>query len=98
MDRTFSISTLYTKLQNWMPVIKKMAGRKKLNRKKVQARVDIDTDKKLQELAVKLGYTYGKGGATGEMLDAIANEDLVLITKDTWDKISALQTAISKSS
>ena len=66
-----------------------MAGRKKLDKKRVQARITPGTDKRLQELAVKLGYVYGKGGAIGEMLDAIASEDLVLVRKDIWDKLFA---------
>ena len=61
-----------------------MAGRKKLDRASIHARVDPRTVDKLKEIAQKLGYIYDGEGSTGQLLDAIASGDLILIsTKST---------------
>lgn len=56
-----------------------MSGRKKLNRESLHSRVAPQTAEKLKEIAQKLGYIYNKEGSTGQLLDAIANGDLILI-------------------
>ena len=57
-----------------------MAGRKKLGKKPLMARVRPDTPDKLKALALKYGYQYGGDGATGAFLDAIACGELELLT------------------
>lgn len=57
-----------------------MAGRRKLNRESLHARVAPETAEKLKEIALKLGYTYNQEGSTGQLLDAIANGELILIS------------------
>jgi hypothetical protein len=56
-----------------------MAGRKKLNRESLHARVAPGTAEKLKEIAYLLGYSYNDEGSTGQLLDAIAAGNLVLI-------------------
>jgi hypothetical protein len=60
-----------------------MAGRTKLNRTNIHARVDPGTADKLKEIAQKLGYIYDGKGSTGQMLDAIASGELILISTKT---------------
>ncbi|MEM1392350.1 MAG: hypothetical protein AAF757_08965 [Cyanobacteria bacterium P01_D01_bin.116] len=63
-----------------------MAGRKKLNRVNLHARVKQGTGDKLKEIAQKLGYIYNKEGSIGQFLDAIASGKLILIaTKNRND-------------
>lgn len=50
-----------------------MAGRKKLERTNIHARVAPETGDKLKEIAQILGYIYDNEGSTGQLLDAIAN-------------------------
>lgn len=59
-----------------------MVGRKKLDRTNIHARVGLDTADKLKEIAQKLGYIYNNEGSTGQLLDAIATEKIILIHKD----------------
>jgi hypothetical protein len=49
-----------------------MAGRKKLDRTNIHARVALGTGDKLKEIAYKLDYVYDNEGSTGQLLDAIA--------------------------
>jgi hypothetical protein len=63
-----------------------MAGRKKLDRTNIHARVDPGTAEKLKEIAQKLGYIYDTEGSTGQLLDAIANGELILISTKTSPK------------
>lgn len=56
-----------------------MAGRKKLDRVSLHARVAPGTGDKLKEVAYKLGYSYNNEGSTGQLLDAIASGELILI-------------------
>lgn len=63
-----------------------MAGRKKLDRTNIHARVDPGTAEKLKEIAQKLGYIYDTEGSTGQLLDAIANGELILISTKTSTK------------
>ena len=63
-----------------------MAGRKKLNRVNLHARVEQGTGDKLKEIAHKLGYIYNNEGSTGQFLDAITSGELILIaTKNRND-------------
>lgn len=57
-----------------------MAGRKKLNRESLHARVAPQTAEKLKEIALKLGYAYDKEGSTGQLLDAIALGEVILLS------------------
>jgi len=63
-----------------------MAGRKKLDRTSIHARVDPRTVDKLKEIAQKLGYIYDGEGSTGQLLDAIASGELILISAKTTAK------------
>lgn len=56
-----------------------MAGRKKLDRTNLHARVAQGTGDKLKEIAYKLGYVYDEEGSTGQLLDAIASGEIILI-------------------
>lgn len=49
-----------------------MAGRKKLDRTNLHARVAPETGEKLKQIAQALGYIHGGEGSTGQLLDAIA--------------------------
>lgn len=53
--------------------------RRKLNRDSLHARVAPGTSEKLKEIAAVLGYLYNREGATGQLLDAIAAGELILI-------------------
>lgn len=57
-----------------------MAGRKKLDRTNLHARVAPGTGDKLKEIAQILGYVYDNEGSIGQLLDAIANGELILIS------------------
>ncbi|MCC5636299.1 hypothetical protein LC593_10605 [Nostoc sp. CHAB 5844] len=57
-----------------------MVGRKKLNRESLHARVAPETAEKLKEIAFRLGYIYDEQGSTGQLLDAIASGELILIS------------------
>lgn len=65
-----------------------MAGRKKLNRDDIHTRVAPDTGEKLKEIAQKLGYTYAGEGSTGQLLDAIAQGEIILISANNSSKIA----------
>lgn len=69
-----------------------MAGRKKLERKQMQARVANSTPEKLHEIAASMGYLHGDGAAIGTFFDAIANRQLVVITEDVWKKLFSKST------
>jgi len=63
-----------------------MAGRKKLDRTNLHARVGQDTSEKLKQIAFMLCYVYDGEGSTGQLLDAIANGDLILMTSNKSSK------------
>lgn len=67
--------------------ISTMAGRKKLTRKQMQARVSQETPNRLHEKAAAFGYLHGSGGSIGQFLDAIADDTLVVIPREVWQKI-----------
>lgn len=52
----------------------------------MHARVAPSTPDKLKEIAHKLGYIYAAEGSTGQLLDAIANGELILIVTKKQDK------------
>lgn len=56
-------------------------GRIALNKVKMGPRVNADTPDKIKEVAATLGYTFGGDGAVGELLDAIASGDIILISR-----------------
>jgi hypothetical protein len=56
-----------------------MAGRKKLDRTNLHARVAPGTGDKLKEIAKSLGYIHGDEGSTGQLLDAVASGEIILI-------------------
>lgn len=70
-----------------MTVYKGMAGRKRLDRKQMQARVAEETPDKLHEIAAAMGYIYGSGASIGNFLDAIADRKLVVIPEEVWKKL-----------
>ncbi|WP_414552001.1 hypothetical protein [Anabaena sp. CCY 0017] len=57
-----------------------MVGRKKLHRESLHARVAPETSSKLKEIAYALGYIYNQDGSIGQLLDAIASGELILIS------------------
>jgi hypothetical protein len=59
---------------------KDMAGRKKLNRTNLHARVAPETPDKLREIAGKMGYIYSDDGSIGQLFDAIALGEVILIS------------------
>ncbi len=55
-------------------------GRNKLDRIRFPGcKVKPETVVLLRELAIELGYTYGSGASTGELLDTIATLDRDLL-------------------
>ena len=64
-----------------------MAGRKKLDRTSMHTRVAPSTPDKLKEIAQKLGYLYDSEGSTGQLLDAIANGDVILIATKSQNNV-----------
>ncbi len=61
--------------------------RQKLDRTNLHARVDIKTPEVLKKLAYSLGYIYDKEGSTGQLLDAIASQEQVLISRNVYLKL-----------
>jgi putative NADH-flavin reductase len=60
-----------------------MAGRKKLNRTSLHARVDPETPDKLKQMAKELNFTYVSPsgeleGSTGKLLDAIGRSQFLI--------------------
>jgi hypothetical protein len=55
--------------------------RKKLNKVQSHWRVKPETRDTLSNIAKALGYEYHNEGAVGEMLDAIADGDILLVLK-----------------
>lgn len=44
------------------------------------SRVDKDTPKRLKNIAEVLGYVYDEEGSTGQLLDAIASGEILLVS------------------
>jgi hypothetical protein len=65
-----------------------MVGRKKLERTNLHARVAQGTGDKLKQIAYILGYTHSNEGSTGQLLDAIANGEIILILSNKSSVIS----------
>lgn len=47
------------------------------------SRVDSHTPEKLKNIAQALGYLYDKEGSTGQLLDAIASGEILLVSTKT---------------
>lgn len=62
-------------------------GRKKLDRDSLHARVAPDTSDRLKQIAFNLGFVYGDEGSTGQLLDAIASGEVVLISARNFAKV-----------
>ena len=71
--------------------ISTMAGRKKLTRRQMQARVSQETPGNLHEKAAAMGYIHGSGGSIGQFIDAIADDALVVIPKQVWQELVSKQ-------
>lgn len=71
-------------------------GRKPLDKSSLHARVSPQTPMALRKKAQEMGYEYGKSGATGELLDAIAEGRLVLVKRDDWENIKKLVANLAK--
>lgn len=82
-------------INTFQPELNTSVGRKKLDHGDIHVRVASGTPEKLQQLAVAMGYRYGAGGATGELLDAIAKGKLVPIAKETWEQILRLKSLLT---
>lgn len=61
-----------------------MAGRKKLERTSLHARVAPNTAEKLKKMAEAFNYTYDGEGSTGQLLDAIAEGKLLLLPSNKY--------------
>lgn len=62
-------------------------GRKKLDRDSLHARVAPDTAEKIKQIAFNLGFVYDGEGSTGQLLDAIAHSEIVLISNKNFAKV-----------
>ena len=60
--------------------------RHRLNKTRVLARVESDTPIRLKNIAEALGYIYDKQGSTGQLLDAIAKGEVLLVSTKKLDK------------
>jgi hypothetical protein len=58
-----------------------MVGRKKLGRTSLRARVAPGTPEAIKALALALGFEYGHDGAIGQLFDAIASGEVLLVQK-----------------
>ncbi|MBW4667695.1 MAG: hypothetical protein KME60_09715 [Cyanomargarita calcarea GSE-NOS-MK-12-04C] len=61
-------------------------ARQKLNRASLHARVDSQTSEALKRIAYKLGYIYDTEGSIGQLLDAIASQEQVLMPQCLYFK------------
>lgn len=57
-----------------------MARHKKPDRIRMLARVDVNTPERLKAIAQALGYLYDKEGSTGQLLDAIATGEVLIVS------------------
>lgn len=55
-------------------------SRPKLNKTRILARVERDTPSKIKNIAEALGYIYDSEGSTGQLLDAIAKGEILLVS------------------
>lgn len=56
-----------------------MGRRKTEDRIPQSYRLAAASPEKLHQIALSLGYRWGKAGAVGKLLDAIANGEIILI-------------------
>lgn len=61
--------------------------RQKLDRASLHARVNPQTSEALKQIAYNLGYIYDGEGSTGQLLDAIASEQQMLIPRYLYLKM-----------
>ncbi|BAZ09822.1 hypothetical protein NIES4071_16350 [Calothrix sp. NIES-4071] len=61
--------------------------RQRLNRASLHARVGTQTPELLKQIAYKQGYIYDEEGSTGQLLDAIASQEQVIIPKSLYSKL-----------
>jgi hypothetical protein len=54
-------------------------GRKALNKYQLRCWVNPENHEKLKSIAKSMGYTYSDEGSIGSLLDAIANQEIILI-------------------
>jgi hypothetical protein len=62
-------------------------GRTALGKVAIGGRVNPATVAFLNELAISKGMVYGQGGAIGQLLDAIAAGDYVVVPKTSYEKL-----------
>lgn len=70
-------------------------GRNKQERTNLHARVAIETPAKLKSFAFELGYIHGGEGSIGQLLDAIASEE-IFISNVSKDKSTDLEHRVAK--
>ncbi len=58
-----------------------MAGRKKLDRTNLHARVAPSTPETIKAIALAFGFEHGGEGSTGKLMDAIASGEVLLVQK-----------------
>ncbi len=64
-------------------------SRAKQDKERLTVRVSPGTSEKLNNIAEIMGYTYGDRGATGELMDAIAQGNILLIPCKDILKVAA---------
>mgnify|MGYP000424460466 CR=1 FL=1 len=57
-----------------------MPRSKKLDRTRMLARVASDTPEKMKRIAQALGYVYDQEGSAGQLLDAIASGEVIIVS------------------
>lgn len=63
--------------------------RKKLGRSSLHARVAPETPDKIKQIAFNLGFVYDNEGSTRQLLDAIANSEVVSMPAKNLTIVSA---------
>ena len=64
----------------FQPSLNEKLGRKPEDRTKMLLRVNSNTPKIMKTMAESFGYFYNGEGSTGQLLDAIANGDILLVS------------------
>lgn len=60
--------------------------RHKLDKTRILARVERNTPNRIKNIAEALGYIYDTEGSTGQLLDAIANGEILLVSTKKENK------------
>ena len=71
-------------------------GRNKQERTNLHARVALDTADKLKQIAFRYGYVHGAEGSIGELLDAIAEEEIFVSFMPNSENTDNLQHRVAK--